>query len=167
MELQGGSKQQLVNNIIAIREQNGLDPIEHINIVIDNYLCGKPENKGLCEAFSLSRTFGQWMKGTVSFFKDMRYRKYASQATADARAKICLKCPHNTKADKSALETASDWLTTATIEDRKAFRHQDLHSCTICSCPLKCKVWYGDKIENPKPVNDNLPDYCWQKNKGK
>lgn len=92
---------------------------------------------------------------------------------AQARADICLQCPHNNPTlnvyELFASGVASQ--VRRTIEMRNDLKltvegDKDLHICDVCLCVLKLKVHVPIKfIANhiDKQIISELPDFCWQK----
>jgi hypothetical protein len=82
------------------------------------------------------------------------------------RAEVCVKCPYN-----RPRTTSLEAVLANAIQAQDGMRHnlslklpQDpkLHTCEICGCYLKLKVWVPTKhlISEPKVVS-KLPDWCW------
>ena len=167
------TRDDLLKQITETRKQNNLEDIPHIDIILDNYLCSKPENMGSCEFFNLPRTFMQYVEGGVAYFLNMRYKKIVPLEEAQRRANICLtKCTptedldygFNRNVSVNPLEDYTNQMFEAQVgEQPKVEGFDKLHTCTCCSCPLKSKVYYGGEINNSKYVEASLPDHCWQK----
>jgi hypothetical protein len=176
------NKKELIHMIESTRKNNSLPPIDNIDIVVEHFLCSKPENIINAQYFDLPRTWGQWKKGVVTFFEKIRYDKIVPLEEAQRRADICLKfctpktleggevesnedkLKYNRDVNKGMTEAASDWLFEATVgEVTKVQGYEKLKTCSLCSCPLKCKVYYGGDISNTLGTDITLPNYCWQK----
>lgn len=154
----------LVKLIVSYRHQNGLEPIEHLNIVIDNYLCTLPCHVGDCvPRVKLKRNFTQYIKGGIALVKDILYKKRVSRAVAEKRADICIDCPHNVFPDKGAFLTWSDRQWESMVGDTKVKQHDELGNCEICSCPLRAKVWYDGDMELEEDHKKIMKEVgCWQ-----
>ena len=164
---QAADKKELLNRIVSYRKQNELEPIEALDIVVDNYLCGLPENRANCKHLPLERNWMGYVRGGLALLKNMLYKSYVSQAVADERASICIQCPHNVFPDKGNFLIWSDTQAEAAVGDRKSIHHDRLGNCEICTCTLKAKVWFGDEIVLPQEEYVQLPDFCWQKKEGR
>lgn len=160
---QAANQEKLVQHIVAYRAQNGLEPLEALGAVLQNYWCAQPENKGRCEHYVLKRGFLQTLKGGIALLTNFMYEKFVSQEEAERRAKICLDCPHNIKFKKGKFNGWADSVAEASVGDRKTPYDKDLGNCAICSCLLKSKIFYGDKIELDQDELEQMPDFCWQK----
>lgn len=160
------SRQQLVTDIIRYRVQNQLEPILHLNAVVENYWCSLPENVGKCQTSQkLERDFYSYLQGGVALFKAWLFDKFTTQEVADERAKTCLACPHNVFPDKDGFVAWSDDIASRSVGERKAKDHNEIGNCGLCGCLLKSKVWFGGEIVVDNP--ELYPDYCWQIQKRK
>lgn len=163
-EYRADSKRDLVRLIVSYRAQNGLDEIEFLGDVIDNYLCGIPENKGKCiPVHKLKRGLMQTLRGGVALLETWLYDKTTTQEVADARADVCVKCPHNTFPEVGAFNHWANQVAEACVGDKRSFHNDQLGVCDICTCPLRAKVFYGGEIELSKEELAQMPGFCWQK----
>lgn len=157
------TRRALVRHIVQYRAQNALEQIENLDAVLENYWCSLPENCGSCEDAPLKRGFLQYLKGGIALVKSMAYKEYASQKEADRRAEICIKCPYNVFPDKNAFVRWSDGLALEVIGNRRAVRHNELGNCSVCSCPLRVKVWFmGNPELSPSEIQQMKAVNCWQ-----
>lgn len=165
-EFKGQTKDLLVRQILSYRKQNRLEEIEEIDLVLENYLCGLPENIGACvERKELKRGLFAYITGGVALFKNVFYKSFVSQEVADSRAEQCVKCPKNIFPDHNGFLIWSDELAKASVGDRRSKLHVNLGSCEVCSCPLRCKVFYDGKVNltrKQKEEMEALPGGCWQ-----
>lgn len=161
------TQKELYHRITSYRRQNELEPIEHLDLVVNNYLCGLPENFGSCQSLSLERNLMGYVRGGLALLKNMLYQKFVSQAKADERGSICIQCPHNVFPDKKNFVKWTDQMAEASVGDRKSIHHDALGNCEICTCVLKSKVFFGEQISLPKEEYTQLPGFCWQKIEGK
>lgn len=156
------TKSELIQKIVIYRSQNELDPIENLDMVVDNYLCSLPENRGLCEPQVIKRGFMGYIKGAVTLFLNMVLSKYTTQEEAESRAETCMRCPNNVFPEKK--ETFLSWTDTLayhSLNDRSTPYDRELGSCEVCTCPLRVKIWNGSL--DKEDYNDRLPDFCWAK----
>lgn len=160
-------KNELLYRIVAYRRQNELEPIDNLDYVVDNYLCGLPENFGSCQDHHLDRHLMGYIRGGLALLKNMLYKKYVTQEMADYRGSICVGCPLNVFPDKKGFLKWSDKMAEAAVGDRKSIHHENLGNCEVCSCVLKAKVFYGDNITLPEDEYNALPEFCWQRKEGK
>ena len=152
-------------DIIKYRAQNNLEPVEYLREVVENYLCGLPENCNKCqENDKLSRSISQYVRGGIALLKNMAYPRFVTQAVAEERAEQCIKCPNNIFPDKGPFLAWSDEIAIQQVGERKSVHHEDLGSCKVCTCTLKSKVFFGgalsefpsEELVELKKVN------CWQ-----
>lgn len=160
----GKDKPSLLKDIVNYREQNMLEPIERLDLVVDNYLCGLPENSYKCEGYELDRRWSQYMKGGLALLKNLAFKKFATQEEAERRSKICEKCPYNVFPDKGPFMKWSDDIAAGCVGERKTKNHQKLGSCAVCSCVLRSKVFYVGELD--KFSEEDLVKLkkvgCWQ-----
>lgn len=159
----GRDKPDLIKKILGYRDQNDLDPIDQLGAVVDNYLCELPINLGSCKNYKLERGFLKYIKGGIALLINMAYDKFVSQDEADRRSSICLGCPHNIFPDKGGFITWADEMAKSAIGDRKSKFHKELGNCSVCSCPLRAKVFFGGKLSLSKQEMIEMPEFCWQK----
>lgn len=159
------TKQALINRIISYREQNRLEHLVELGSVIDNYLCGLPENCGKCEYTKLKRGWYQYMRGGMALLGYMFVGrgKQVSDEVAEARAQICIGCPQNVFPDRSGFLKWSDEVAQDTVGSRKTTLHANLGSCVACTCLLKAKVFFMGPFKLSENEKAAMPDFCWQK----
>lgn len=162
-EYSAPSKEELIRHIEGYRTQNRLKPIESLAVILENYWCGLPENMGKCAQLPLRRGLLSYVKGGVALIENILMKKMVSVEEAEARAKICLSCPHNVFPDKDAFVKWSDELAENATGGRRVSAHEQLGNCDVCTCTLKAKVWFGGTLrltgaerQKMKAVN------CWQ-----
>lgn len=158
-----GNQAELVKQILGYRTQNRLEPIESLDTVLENYWCTLPENTGKCKHFVLKRGLLQTLKGGISLLVNFAYDKFVSQEKADARAEICVSCPHNKDVYKGRMTAWEDMIAEASVGDRKSKYQDKLFTCDVCLCPLRSKIHYGGKIDLNEEELKQMPDVCWQK----
>lgn len=157
------SKAALVNHITNYRVQNRLKPIEHLDAVLENYWCGLPENLGRCEPLKLKRGLLSYVKGGVGLLETVLMKHIVSSEEAEARAKICAGCPLNVFPDKDGFIKWSDAIAEAATGGKKTTLDEQLGNCSVCSCTLKAKVWFGGKLRlKPEERKQMLEVNCWQ-----
>lgn len=156
---------ELYTEIINYRAQNNLEHIEYLREVVENYLCGLPDNCNKCkEREQLSRSIGQYIKGGITLLKNMAYRQFSTQEEAEKRAKQCVKCEFNIFPDKGPFLKWSDDIAIQQVGERKSSMHEELGSCKVCTCTLKSKVFFKGTL--PAFTDDELKELrkvnCWQ-----
>lgn len=158
------TRADLVKRIVQYRAQNELPPIEHLDLVIENYLCQKPYNSGRCVGYAtLARGLWATVKGGIAVVTSLMYKSFATQEEADRRSEICVKCPHNIFPDKSGFIFWADSIATASIGTRRSANHDKLGNCGICSCPLRAKVFFDGKIDLKPGEEESMKKVnCWQ-----
>jgi len=160
-----GNKTDLLRAIISYRVLNQLPAIEHLDMVLDQYLCGLPENCGACEPYELKRGFLATIKGGVSLLEWMLFPNdhTASQEQADIRAAQCATCPKNIFPDRTCFIKWSDDIALACIGDKRSYCHDMLGHCSVCQCVLRAKVFYtGDMRLTPDQIAEMKTVSCWQ-----
>jgi hypothetical protein len=91
-----------------------------------------------------------------------------SQADAQERANICLKCPKNVSG--LAVTKAVALAIKAHLETKNQLRlrvqgEKSLHSCEACGCVLRLLVWEPqDRVQSQLTDGEveQLPDNCWK-----
>lgn len=156
---------QLCQGIIKYREQNELEEIEEIEFVVENYLCGLPENCNSCvERKGMSRSFMQYVKGGVMLLKNAFFQEQVAQDVAEKRAAQCVTCKFNIFPDKGPFIAWSDDVAIQQVGERRVSVHNQLGNCDICSCALKSKIFFGGKLPrfNEEEVKKLESVNCWQ-----
>lgn len=155
---------ELYKNIVMYRVQNKLEPIERLDLVVENYLCSLPENNYKCTGYEMHRSLMTYVRGGVALLKNIFYKKFATQDVAEKRAAQCVKCPRNVFPDRSAFMTFVDESTIQQVGERKTSLDKELAHCDICKCVLRAKVHWGDTL--PAPTEEEMTQFkevsCWQ-----
>lgn len=156
----------LIQRIVSYRAQNNLPPLEHLEMVLPNYWCGLPENAGDCEICPrMERGLYAYLKGGIALVQMIAYpeKHICSQEEADRRATICLSCPYNIFPDRGPFVLWADKLAEAAVGDRKAKHHDSLGSCEVCTCNLRCKVFYSGDMGLTADQKTKMNKVgCWQ-----
>lgn len=163
----GHTKAELISNIVNYRAQNKLDPLDRLDLVIDNYLCSLPCNTGKCEPTRLERGFLQFIKGGLSLVSKLYYgqKHMVSQDIADERSKTCKDCIFNEFPDRGNFVVWSDEIALHSTLGRRAKYHDELGNCMCCTCPLRAKVWYKGPFKLSKDEElcmQGANVKCWQ-----
>lgn len=154
----------LIHRIVTYRAQNALPPIEELRVVVENYLCHRPQNVGRCNPNTkISRSLWKYIKGGVTLIKNLTIENPVTQELADKRSAQCKTCLYNYFPDRGAFIRWSDSMAEAAVGNKKSKHHNALGNCEVCSCCLKAKVW----VPGPhKPDKDEIPKFqevnCWQ-----
>jgi hypothetical protein len=88
---------------------------------------------------------------------------------ADARAKVCIECPHNVPGGaltKVVAEAVRRHLEVKNKLGVNVSGEKKLHQCNICLCQLRLKVHVPIEVIRRHMSREELarfPDYCWQK----
>ena len=161
---QAVDKPDLIKQILAYREQNGLPEIYMLSEVIDNFLCGLPENRGKCgKNEKLQRNLWTTLKGGILLIKNVLIGVTVPQAVADVRSEKCLNCPHNVNPDKGKYDKWADRLAEASVPGKKSKFHNQIANCEVCTCPLRVKVWTYGPFGNTKEQEAQMRKVgCWQ-----
>ena len=160
------SEEELISQITAYRAQNGLEPIDGLPIVLQNYWCGQAANAGKCKecAVELTRGFSQYIKGGLTLLRTMMFKQFASQEVAEARAKQCSTCRFNVFYDKGPFVEWTDQIAIQCVGQRKTSFDDKLGNCACCSCVLKSKVHITGPLDpfTPKQIEQMKTVNCWQ-----
>lgn len=163
----GETRGALVAAIVNYRTQNGLEPLERLNLIIDNYLCSLPCNTGKCKQLVLERGYLEYLKGGLTLVQKLFYgdKFIVTQAEANARALICKDCPLNSFPDRDMFIRWSDEVALHSVGLRKVICQEDLGNCMGCSCCLKAKVWYKGPFKlnaEQETIMGSANSKCWQ-----
>lgn len=155
---------ELYKNIVMYRLQNKLEPIELLRETVETYLCSLPENANKCQGVEMQRSVMTYVKGGVQLFKNLVFRKYASQAVAEQRAQQCEKCEFNVFPDKKHFMKFADNLAIMQVGERKTSNADKLGNCEVCTCVLKSKVFFAGKLDKftDEEVVKLKSVKCWQ-----
>jgi len=164
------TKEALFKRIINYRAQNRLDPIEALDVVLENYWCGRIENAGKCDLVKLKRGWYHYIRGGIALLENifLGEANMVSQEIADARSEVCgeyngrSKCEFNIFPDKDGFIKWSDELAEATTGGKKSSNHDNLGNCELCTCTLKAKVW-SKEVKLDEKEREKAPSYCWAK----
>jgi len=169
---------ELENHVIIYRTQNKLPILRKFRIIWEAFVCENVtlmKNKCCPVEKLVERSFSQYYKGAKAFFKTLIQQKFASQEQADARSETCRRCSENV-VKIGHKQFYSDLFMISQVGNRRSKNHKDLHTCDVCSCILKAKVFYDSKIISEyvtakeletlkrKPIDSSTGRYlkCWQ-----
>lgn len=160
----GKTRVELKYKIHNYRLQNELPQIDNIDMVLEDYWCTLPSNKSMCVTCPLERGIMGYIKGGINLFMSMAFKSYVTQEVAESRAAICDTCIHNKEPEnESTFRSWTDTIALHTIGERKTSKDTNLHSCEICTCVLRCKVWNGGSVKESDEIDKQFPNYCWAK----
>ena len=164
--IKGSSLQDVATKVRSYRSQNQQDEIQYLENVIENWLCCRKENWGKCEKLPpLKRGLYTTLKAGVLLIKQMMYNSFASQELADSRALTCVNCKANSFPDKDGFIKWADDIAEQTVGDRKSKYHEQIGNCEVCTCLLRSKIFYNEKIKLKKEIEDKMREVnpkCWQ-----
>lgn len=170
----GATREELKKRVEDYRRQNNQPPLEYFDAVLDNYLCGLPENKDNCvKTKPLDRSIFATIQGGIALLTNIFYgeKNMVSQEEADRRARICLKCPHNvvpeTHTTRQAFDRYADQIMAGSVHDRMTPYDKELYNCGLCTCVLRAKVHlkgaqFGAEDLEQARKPDGAPKDCWQ-----
>lgn len=141
---------ELESAVQKYREDKDLPRIAKFRAVWEHYICENVAGmEGRCcqVAEYIKRSFEQFWQGGKSFVRAAVAGKaaFVDQTTADRRAAICKQCDQNVK-NIGHRNFYTDTAIKQQVGQRRSVHHDDLHTCKICSCILKAKVFYNNKI---------------------
>lgn len=155
---------ELYKRIILYRQQNNLAPIEFLRETVENYICTMPMNANKCQGVDMPRSVMTYVKGGIQLFKNLLFKKYATQEIAEKRAAQCSKCEFNVFPDKGPFMAWADQIAIQCVGDRKVSVNDQLGNCDVCTCNLRSKVFFQGKLD---PFTDEQlvklrKVKCWQ-----
>lgn len=155
------SKKVLLQRIHLFRQQNGLEELEYLDTIVENYLCGLPENQGKCEPVEMPLGILGYVKGGIAIIKNYMYKSFAPQEVAEERAAQCSTCPFNEVKEDSSW---ADMIALNSVGNKQTTYYDKLGVCNVCTCVLNMKVFYDGKIPKPNPVQKEKYESvnCWQ-----
>lgn len=161
------SQAELINLIEQYRANNDFEPIKNLKSVLENFLCGLPENGGKCISYTLKRNLQSYLKGGIALIKDMLYgvEMRVSQDEAEKRAEICKKCPFNVIPPEKSwfIQSTDEAVKTYLGDNIKTENDSFLGNCQVCSCVLPFKVHVKGPFElNPEEKGKMDSVGCWQ-----
>lgn len=171
-------KASLTQLLDAVRQHytaSGYEVPKDLEAKIEAFLCERLDSyciddfgrQPLSIGEQLSHSFHAVLQGTatlVSWVAGGSQR--VAQELADSRALVCSTCPHNqppqgcTGCNIGALTN----LVAKVAGGRKTTSDAVLHSCNVCSCGLKAKVWLPLATmwpHMPERQRARLPAFCW------
>lgn len=155
---------ELYKAIVSYRAQNTLPALEMLREVVENYLCGLPENANKCVSVEMSRSVWKTIQGGIVLFKNLFFRKQVDQAVAEKRAAQCETCKFNVFPDRTNFTKWADDIAIMQVGERKVSNADKLGHCSICQCNLRAKVFFDGKL--PKFPEEELVNLrsvrCWQ-----
>lgn len=159
------SKKLLIDRITAYRKQNGLEELQFIGDVLENYWCSLPENIGRCQPKMLKLGILPTLRGGVAVLKNYLYDKVVKQDVAEKRALQCVSCPYNRKPETEGVKRWLDLIALNSVKTHRTSQYDKLGTCSVCSCPLNMKVFYAGTIDRPGIEEQRKYDEvdCWQK----
>lgn len=87
-------------------------------------------------------------------------------STAQRRADVCLKCPHNKSGGVLSNVVASAVKRHLEVKSKLGLRvlgEKSLHECEICRCQNRLKIWVPiETLSRHSSPDDNFPSHCWQ-----
>lgn len=150
----------LMEHVRRYRADNMLPAIAPADLrrQIECSVCKRPGMETRCVDVSQSkRTIGQTISGGIAaakaiagaFIPGENEMSMVSIRLAEKRAAICELCPmNNPPVDQSAIEQLGDAAMLKLIGSRKTSVSEKLHSCSVCTCNVRAKVWFARRIVN-------------------
>lgn len=152
----------LVKHIVTYRSQNELEPIENLDMVLEDYWCGNPKNFMSCCDRPLERSFVTYIKGGIALVKNLLFKKFVSKLEAESRASLCFLCPKNVILDSGPFQDWANEVMVKSIGTRQIDQKEKLGICACCECVLRAKVWTAEKISLTQDEKKCMPEFCWQ-----
>lgn len=170
------SLRDLLNHVRTYREMNKLPRVSQHEV--EAWLCSQPDMKRYCHDPAPRRTAKQYLSGAKAAARialGSSEETFCSQKEAEARASLCVNCPHNRGSSNSLLRKASDKYVKSVVGPRRTSLDSRLYTCTVCSCVLASKVHISQKIVESSLGRqeqgqlhlaivglDGRQFYCWQ-----
>lgn len=175
------NRDELFSHIRKYRAANRLQPLEKLQAIVERWICAHAAAAGACREEPKTRSVKQYIEGLTAVVRAKLASdsdRLCNQLVAEARAATCVRCPHNKfNAKQSKLEEYTDNYVQSLVGSRRTPSDDKLFSCEVCSCPLRAKVHFGQKLVEGSltaeervllpaglPGLDGLPLYCWQTN---
>lgn len=154
----------LYRAIITYRAQNELPMLDELPVVVENYLCDLPENRGKCEARELKRSWASYIRGGMALIKNLAFRRFVDVSVAEKRGAQCVACKYNYFPDKGPFISFVDDLAVKQVGERRVSMHEKLGTCAACTCPLRGKVFVTGPLEKftDAQVKKMAEVKCWQ-----
>lgn len=164
VRFQEDSKKLLMDRITAYRMQNGLEAIEFLGDVLENYWCMLPENVGKCESKGLEIGVLPFIKGGITILKNYLYSKVVPQNVAEKRGEQCASCEFNKMPDNEGVRQWLDMVAINSVKGNRTKNYDKLGTCDVCKCCLNMKVFYAGTIDKPSIAEQRKYDKvkCWQ-----
>jgi len=154
------------------REANGL-PEGDLQREIEDFVCAQlPKGAESCEAdvpegvpaniaLKTKFTMDDVKRFIQAAVAALGSRGLVDQATADARAHICVACPLNMNVQGCwSCKGLAEWLFTL-IGARKTVHASRLKQCGVCGCSIKAKVWLPQDVAQEVSKGHKFPSWCW------
>lgn len=84
-----------------------------------------------------------------------------SQDLAEVRALACRQCPMNGGVVGKVKEAVAEYLQTKAKLELHVEKESELHTCQVCECPLKLKVWVPLDYVLSHSEATQFPAECW------
>lgn len=162
-EFVAADMESLLNHIREYRAQNNLEPIESLESVVQNYLCGLPENAGRCEGLPLKRGWFQYIRGGVALVSMVMFKRVVDQDEAEKRAMQCASCDNNSFPEENSFDQLADSLADAATGGKSVSVAKQLGICSVCTCVLRAAVFEGGKHKvTPEEKVEMAKVNCWK-----
>jgi len=169
VKITGSSYKNLLENVTNYRAENYI-PVGDVEGDVTNYICGNwphfCHGVDMVVVTSIEQPNQQtelltditvWAKNTLTTNKRI---DFVTDELAEARAKVCAKCPKNIKwrSGCQSCITATDRLSVSIRQARETKTSRSLGGCSIMRHDNRSAVFF-DKNNFNKP--QNLPAKCW------
>lgn len=148
----------LLEHVRRYRADNmlpAIDPAE-ARRQIEHSICKRSGMESRCfDVSQKKRTISQTINGGIaaakaiagSFIPGENEMSMISPRLAEKRAAVCELCPmNNPPVDQSSIEQLEDAAMLKLIGSRKTSASEKLHSCSVCTCNVRAKVWFARRI---------------------
>lgn len=158
------NQDSLIEDIVAYRAQNGLPQIDELPAVLQNYWCSLPQNVGKCKDCGYPIGFIGYIRGGITLLKTAALKHFATQEEAEKRAAQCVTCKYNSFPDRGPFLTWIHETAISIVGERKTKVYEKLGVCAVCQCPIRAKVFVGEKLPpfTPKQTELLASVDCWQ-----
>lgn len=174
--------EDLEDHVRAYRSQNNMPMIDRFRMVWEAYICANTPGMDMkcCSVEEkIARNFKQYWNGAKAFVKStfLGDEAFVEKSVADERAAKCIDCSENIRnIGHSQGQFYSDKFINMQIAGRRSDHHEKLHTCRVCTCILKAKVFYKDSVvaeslseseigaltRQPRSIKTGKRFECWQ-----
>lgn len=173
--INGGTRGDLLKNVMAYRVANGL-PFAGLSQEVEDWICrntqalcapprprqpSQPRDLGLADVWRFLRAMVAWVN----------IGQMVDQVEADRRAEICAGCSRNVSEPPGCVGCSGIYgMISKIVGERRTRVHGSLGYCHVCGCSNVVQVWVpldvlhkAGKLEYPAETNGTGSPACWKR----